>query len=286
MDSPTIDQVQELALRCLGDAGIEVTVTEGGIKTEDGVFGLEPLRCRLAGHDRDTWLELVRDHFEALVAIEPVVPDSFAEARPRLRSAVVSEKDLGWFDGALMERTIADGLGERLMIRHGSVGMTVTAETMQSWDVNPDEVWEAARDGSVWDEAIVRDVFRRGSVIFTAIRGGIWTSTRITDLDRFVDSRLDFGVVAVVPARDEVLFHQVRDETFAEAAVAMLEHAGRSYMEAPYPVGCDLHWWGEGRLHRIGTPGPDGYRYLRVPEFSDTLRRLEADLEGGAEGTG
>src|SRR5690606_37187569 len=95
------------------------------------------------------------------------------------------------------------------------------------------------------------------------------------DLGRYLASYPNFGALVAVPTRDEVLVHQIRDEEFTDAALAMLSHAANSYVESPLPVGCDLFWWNEGNLSRICTPAEDHYRYIRVPEFSSMLWRLE-----------
>ncbi|MPZ53050.1 MAG: hypothetical protein GEU79_10025 [Acidimicrobiia bacterium] len=278
MAAPTRDQVQELAMQVLDELGVEVTITDEGLESEEGVFGLGPLRARLGDYGEEDWVGLVRAHFEGLLRVEVVVPESYDEARTRLRSAVISEHAMGMFDGALMERPLVDGLGERLMLRHGSMGMTVTEDVASSWGVEMEQVWKEARERSIWDESVIRDVYMKEGLTFTAIRGGIWTSSRVLDLDRFIDPRIDYGVLTVVAARDEVLFHQIRDDRFAEAAVAMIEFAGLGFDETPFPVGCDLHWWFGDRLHRVGAPSHDGYRYLQVAEFSETLTRLERDL--------
>lgn len=275
--APTTDQVVELALAYFASADQDVTITDEGLTTGDGkVFGLEPLRRRLAGRDASEWDEAVREHFDLLVRIDPAMPASFAEAAPNLRSAVIASVDLGMFDGAIMERPLVDGLGERLMLRRGALGMTVTAETVAGWDVDTDRVWKRARDGALWDEPVDRQSFRVGAgVSYWALRGGRWTSTRVLGLERFLDRRVDYGALVAVPARDEVLVHQIRDDRFTDAAMAMLSHVAASYSESPLPVGCDLFWWCDGRLERICTPAEDRYRYIRVKEFSAMLWRLE-----------
>ncbi len=285
MEAPTIDQVVELALAYFSHADQDVTVVDEGLSTDDGrVFGLEPLRRRLAGRDASQWEEAVRDHFDLLLGVEPVLPDTFAEAAPNLRSAVISSVDMGMFDGAIMERPLVDGLGERLMLRHGALGMTITAETVAGWEVDPDQVWARARDGALLDEPVDRVTFHLGhGVSYWALRGGRWTSTRVLGLEEFLGGRKEFGALVAVPARDEVLVHQIRDERFTDATMAMLSHVATSYAESPLPVGCDLYWWNEGRLERICTPAEDRYRYIRVPEFSAMLWRLERVTEASRQ---
>lgn len=282
MDTPTPEQVIELALAYFADVGMEVRLTDEGLTSAEGmVFGLEPLRRRLAEHDVSEWPERVRGHFEVLLSADPTMPASFEEAAPNLRSAVISEVDLGLFDGAIMERPLIEGLGERLMLRRGPLGMTVTAETVEGWDVNPAAVWARARDGALWDEAVHRRPFSVGELArYTAIRGGRWTSSQVLGLERHLSDRVEYGALVAVPARDEILVHQIRDRSFADAALAMLSHAMSSYVESPLPVGCDLYWWWEGGLARICTPAEDRYRYVRVPEFSAMLWRLEEATAG------
>ncbi|HZD06478.1 MAG TPA: hypothetical protein VE173_16315 [Longimicrobiales bacterium] len=267
----------ELALVYLTGQGVEVEVTDDGLASGDGrVFGLEPLRRRLALLPSRQWSEAVASHFTVLLGTDPEMPASFGQAAPNLRSAVVAEADLGWFDNALMERSLVDGLGERLMLRRGAVGMTVTAETVAGWEADPDMVWERARDGSLWDEPVERQLIRHGGgAHIVAVRGGRWTSTRVLAVERYIDPRLPYGALVAVPARDEILIHQIRDESFTEAALSMLSQAAASYVESPLPVGCDLFWWSEGRLHRICRPGDQHYEYIKVPEFSAMLWRLE-----------
>jgi hypothetical protein len=276
MEAPTADQLVELALTYFADTDVEVTLTDEGLATVDGrIFGLEPLRRRLACHPAAEWADRVRQHFDVLLAADHEMPASFGEAAANLRSAVVAEVDLGLFDGAIMERPLVDGLGERLMLRRGILGLTVTEETVTGWTTDPEQVWETARQNSLWDEPVHREDFRIGSASYQAIRGGRWTSTRVLDLDRYLDRRVDFGALVAVPARDEVLIHQIRDGGFTDAALAMLSHTVDSYAEAPLPVGCDLYWWSGSELARICTPAEDRYRYIRVPEFSAMLWRLE-----------
>lgn len=280
MHAPTVDQVVELALTYFAVAGVEVTIGDEGVTTPEGqIFGLEPLRRRLAEVGETGWGEAVGRHFDLLRNVDTILPPSFDAARPHLRSAVVAEADLGLFEGAIMERRLTDGLGERLMLRRGQLGMTVTAEAVGAWDVAEEEVWAQAREGSLWDEPIHRREFRlAGGVAYSAVRGGRWTSTRVLALDRHLDRSPQYGALVAVPARDELLLHQIRDETFADAALAMLSHAASSYVESPLPIGCDLFWWCAGRLARICTPGQDRYLYVRVPEFSAMLWRLEEAL--------
>lgn len=276
MNGPTVDQVVELALEFFAHRAVTVSLTDEGLTTEDGrIFGLEPLRRRLAGHESAEWPERVRSHFELLLAADHEMPPTFAAAAAGLRSAVVAAVDLGLFEGAIMERPLVDGLGERLMLRRGALGLTVTEETVHGWLTDVDEVWAAARQNALWDEPVHREEFRIGSTRYSAIRGGRWTSTRVLDLDRYLDRRLDFGALVAVPARDEVLIHQIRDEGFTDAALAMLSHTVDAYVEAPLPVGCDLYWWSGSELARICTPAEDRYQYIRVPEFSAMLWRLE-----------
>jgi hypothetical protein len=275
--APSTHQVVEMALAYFARVGEEVTLTDEGLTTGDGrVFGLEPLRRRLAGRPPEEWPEGVDSHFDTLLAADPTMPGTFAEASPNLRSAVISEADMGLFEGAIMERHLVDGLGERLMLRRGSLGMTVTRDTFETWEVDAETVWKTARNRALQDEPVHTVTFRvdRGTH-YLAVRGGRWTSTRALAIDGVLGGETEYGALVAVPARDEVLVHRIRDEGFTDATLAMLSHAVSSFVESPLPVGCDLFWWSEGRLARICTPGEDRYRYIRVPEFSAMLWRLE-----------
>lgn len=53
---------------------------------------------------------------------------------------MIAESDMGLSDGALLERKLVDGLGERLKLRRGEVGMTVTREVVCSWGVAESDV--------------------------------------------------------------------------------------------------------------------------------------------------
>ncbi len=277
-DAPTPARIVELALEYFASVGIEVMVTDEGLTTDDGrVFGLEPLRRRLGERRPEEWPEAVRVHFDTLLSVDPAMPATFREAGPQLRSAVIAEGDLGLFDGALMEQPLVDGLGERLMLRRGPLGMTVTRETVASWEVEPQHVWERARSGSLWDEPVHTERFRvaDGAVRYAAVRGGRWTSTHVLAVGRYIGAHHPYGALVAVPARDEILIHRIRDASLTDAALAMLSHAMSSYVESPLPVGCDLFWWDDGALYRICTPAEGHYRYIRVPAFSAMLWRLD-----------
>lgn len=276
MDTPTTADVLQLALAYLASVDLEVDVSDEGLTTSDGkVFGLEPLRRRLADRDPSEWEEAVRSHFEVLLAVEPDMPATYDAAAPHLRSAIVAEADMGMFDGALLERPLVEGLGERLMMRRGVLGMTITREVVDGWGAEEETVWQRARDGSRWDEPVHTEPFSVAGTRYLAVRGGRWTSTRVLFVDEYLIGDRSFGALVTVPARDEILIHQIRDETFTDAALAMLSHTVASYGESPLPVGCDMFWWNAGELARICTPGDDRFRYVRVPEFSAMLWRLE-----------
>lgn len=280
MAAPSLDQVVEMALEYFAATGIEVSVGDDGIRTADGrIFGLEPLRRRLGTVSVGEWADAVDHHFSLLLGADPDVPERFEEAAAGLRSAVVAEADLGLFEGALVERKLVDGLGERLMLKKGPLGITVSADALARWDTAPARVWAKARSGSLWDEPVERHEIRVGPrTRFGAIRGGRWTSTHVLAIDRILKKPTEYGALVAVPARDEVLFHQIENESFADAALAMLSFAGSSYAESPLPIGCDLYWWSPPGLKRICRPGRERYEYVRVPEFSAMLWRLEETL--------
>ena len=277
-----------MALEYFAATGIEVALGDDGIRTTDGrVFGLEPLRRRLATISAGEWAEAVAHHFSLLLGADPDVPETFEEAAAGLRSAVVAEADLGLFEGALMERKLVDGLGERLMLKRGPLGITISADAVANWDTAPARVWAKARSGSLWDEPVERHEIRVGPrTRFGAIRGGRWTSTHVLAIDRNLKRPAPYGALVAVPARDEVLFHQIENESFADAALAMLSYAGSSYAESPLPIGCDLYWWSAHGLKRICRPGRERYEYVRVPEFSAMLWRLEETLMRNASSRG
>lgn len=277
MHAPTTDQLVEMALEYFAAHGVEVEFGDGGLTAPDGrVFGLEPLRRRLGDVSREDWKRALESHFDLLLSVDPAQPESFEPAVPNLRSAVIAAADLGMFDGALMERPLVDGLGERLMLRRGPLAMTVTTDVVEGWQVDPELVWRRAREGSLWDEPAERVPFSAGPAArFTAVRGGRWTSTRILAMERYVDPDSPFGALVAVPARDEILYHRIEGRSFTDATVAMLEHVADSFMSSPLPVGCDLFWWRSGSLWRICRPGDSHYHYIRVPEFSAMLWDLE-----------
>lgn len=275
---PTPHDIIELALAYFARVGEEVAATDEGLTTPDGrVFGLEPLRRRLASQDVSEWETGVAHHFDTLRAADPTMPESFEAARPNLRVAVIAESDLGLFDGAIMERPLVDGLGERLMLRRGSLGMTITRAVCAGWQVEVDSVWQAARRASLLDEPVHTERFRigPGAAHYLAVRGGRWTSTRVLAIGEVVGADAEYGALVAVPARDEILIHRIRDAAFTDVTLAMLSHAVASFAESPLPVGCDLFWWNRDELARICTPGESTYRYIRVPEFSAMLWRLE-----------
>ena len=77
-DAPTPAQIVELALSYFAAVGVDVRVTGDGLATDDGrVFGLEPLRRRLADRDPAEWEEAVRSRFDTLLAVDPSMPATF-----------------------------------------------------------------------------------------------------------------------------------------------------------------------------------------------------------------
>jgi hypothetical protein len=286
MDDPTIDQLVEMALQYFAGRGVEVELGDAGLTASDGrVFGLEPLRRRLADVPSSDWVTALESHFDLLLTVDPGQPEQFELAAPNLRSAVIAATDLGLFDGALAERPLVDGLGERLMLRKGPLAMTLTTEVVDGWGVDREMIWSKARDGSLWDEPVERVGLRSDSGAgFNAVRGGRWTSTRILAMERYVDPSSPYGALVAVPARDEILYHRIGDRSFADAALAMLEYVSSSFLSSPLPVGCDLFWWRSGRLWRISRPGDSHYEYIRVPEFSAMLWQLEEATQAAADG--
>lgn len=98
-------------------------------------------------------------------------------------------------------------------------------------------------------------------------------------LESHLESAAPYGVLVAAPARDEALFHHIQSDNFVDIGVAMVRHAAKTFAASPLPIGADLYWW-NGELHRIATPGPEAFRYIRVPEFTEMLVRMEGDLAG------
>lgn len=273
-DGPDYDTVSALALDYFASAGIVPEVTPDGLKLEGGeVFGLEPVRRRLAAMPQVEWVGAITRHFDLLMNVDHSMPETFADARLALRSAVVDAASMGLFDGALFERPLTDGLGERLMLRRGETGMTVTAETVEGWGTDHAQVWSTARANTLDAEPYRVDRFDS----YVAYRGGRWTSTRLLDIANYPGTT--WGSVVIAPARDEVLAHRIVDDGFTDAVLAMLAHAVDSFVSSPLPLTCDVYWAHDGRLDRICEAGGERFKYIRVPEFSAMLWQLEADIE-------
>ncbi len=242
-------------------SGRSVGITWGGdVVTETRTgreWGLASLAQLAASTPEDHWTEMVQRHFDSIAALDVAIPERFEEAAPRLRVRLGPRPP---HISMYIWRRVAAGLVETLMLQLHGAARNVPPETVAGWEVDPEVVWKKARDNTLWDDPVERELMispTGGRVVH--VTGGFFASSRLLVLDRYLPVRRRQGALAMLPRRHSLLYIEVGERRrLYKDLDALLELGNRFYLEGPGSSTGDVFWWRAGEIRRLMRAGRSG----------------------------
>ncbi len=247
-------------------SGRSVGITwRGDVVTETRTgreWGLASLIQLAASTPEDRWTEMVQRHFDSIAALDVAIPERFEEAAPRLRVRLGPRPP---HISMYIWRRVAAGLVETLMLQLHGAARNVPPETVADWEVDPEVVWKKARDNTLWDDPVEREIMispKGGRVVH--VTGGFFASSRLLVLDRYLPVRRRQGALAMLPRRHSLLYIEVGERRrLYKDLEALLELGSRFYLEGPGSSTGDVFWWRAGEIRRLMRAGRSGLDHCR-----------------------
>jgi hypothetical protein len=279
MPTPTVFNHQyllDLVKEQLGDH--VVAVEDDGWTVHDqtvgAAFGLVNLAQHLDGIDEELWPGPVRDWVQRLLRIRPAETSDYHQAAPRLRVRLAADASHpGW----AVHRRVCDGLDEMLMLRNDVGCETVNEDQLAAWGQPAEQVWNEAREHTIWDETRQRRILARGKSRVVWVRDSFFASSLLLNLDHLISRSNSHGALAMAPCRDALLYVEMKTAEVVHQAAAMMEIGSQWYVDGPGSISPDLFWYRRGgHVERIARAEGGGYQSCWGPEFSSALAALES----------
>ena len=124
----------------------------------------------------------------------------------------------------------------RCTVRRGNV----PPETLIAWEIEPEVVWKKARDNTLWDDPVDRELMispKGGRVVH--VTGGFFASSRLLALDRYLPVKRRQGALAMLPRRHSLLYVELGEEQRLYKDLEALLHLGNLF----YRRGSRLVYW-------------------------------------------
>jgi hypothetical protein len=277
----TAEQHQRLIDLVLSRVGDGATVAADGLAIAGpggAVMGLTNLAKTVRDLPESEWIRAIEPYLP-LFKSPPEVPARWSDAKSNLRIRLAADaSDPGW----AVYRRVCEGLDQMLLWKTNCGAVTVSEQNIETWQIEPDEVWRAALEHTIWDEPRQRRILEKDGVRIVWVRHSFWASSVLLSLGHLLSPVNRFGAVVMVPVRDALLYAEVNDERVVHASAAMIDLGGRWFVDDPGAISPDLFWY------RTTSTGKDISRIVRERNrryepcwgsaFSEALAELSADL--------
>ena len=249
------NRLRELVADHFSSRGMQITLGADVVTEASGrQWGLASLMQVAAAIPEGRWPELVRRHFDDIAGLDTAIPDRFEDASPRLRVRLGPRPD---HIAMYTWRRVGPGLVETLMLQMHGAARNVPPETLIAWGIEPEVVWKKARDNTLWDDPVDRELMispKGGRVVH--VTGGFFASSRLLALDRYLPAKRCQGALAMLPRRHSLLYVELGEEQRLYKDLEALLHLGNLfYREGPGSTTGDVFWWRKGEIRRLIRPG-------------------------------
>lgn len=259
------DRLRQLARRSPAFIGMRVVVHDNHVEVthpESLVLGFESISATLAGAPAGQWPELVDEHFRRIIAlgtgdrsdVEGPTESVLPHTRLYLTTSTSEAAEVASYGVEL-----APGLLQVLAFDRPDTIVIMTDEDVRRHGF--DRLYDAGAQnlaGELPDrflEAGNGVYYLRGSDYVSALLLVIpWVIETVTGV-----ADAPYGALVAIPARDQLLFHVLRDEN-AAGALAALEEIGQlaaeCYENSSHQLSSLVYWW---RPMPVGALEPVGY---------------------------
>ncbi|GAA0611173.1 hypothetical protein HPO96_21985 [Kribbella sandramycini] len=248
LTGPQVGRLVCLALAVVRRLGYELMYRDGVLQPTDPrasgpILGLSNLARAIAHQDPAGWPQAVERHFTDLIRrLEEGVPDPPADPERALVQRLVPRAALP----AEWTADRPDFLPGLLSVPAAEQGDVVTMF------LNPSDLgltWSAAEGfglANLRRRTDTVDFVDVGGVQIAALTGDSFTASRALVIDAVLRDSLAIstppsGLLVALPSRDLLLIHVIRDLGAIPALGHLINHAVRTYNQAPGPLSPDVH---------------------------------------------
>jgi hypothetical protein len=242
---------------------------------EDEALGLTNLAqlCRAAGIE--TFPVVISSHFDALIAgrgdreLAGQLGADLTAARPHIKMRLYSRDTFSGGSEQFILRDVADDLTAVLCYDLPSNVVTVTADSINKWGVERDELYyQALANQRRTERGPVEDIDVGGAVIKAMTGESFFVASNLLLLSDFMPADVPFGALAAVPNRHTAL----------RAIDAMVVMASNLCAEGPGSISPNLFWWRDGVIRTLPTrETEEHYEFVPPDDFVNEV--LEALAE-------
>jgi hypothetical protein len=259
--------------------GDELAVTRPG-STEPVRTYLTNLRQWVAQEPEEHRAAIVSDFVGSLVAATEVEDDDvldlndFRFVRPLLRTRLYAEDFRA--DLEVVQRTVAPGLVEILVVDLPTSLLIVNAETVAGWGAGPDEVFGIARENVRADGPLEIEDRDFDGVRLCSLGGETEYVTAHALWAGDYPVTGTHGALIAVPAQGVVHACPVHGDDMPGAMNMLIRLAWAGYQDGPRSVSPNVYWWRDGELRLAGAVAANGddLEVSISSEFQILLERL------------
>src|SRR3954447_620480 len=257
-------------------------IREGIVADRDVRFGLQNLAQKCRAEPRESWPQIVRDHFDSLFApgntLESLTPD---QASAALRARLLEDDFMAHVDWEPVTRRVAEDL--QLVLAYDLPDQVVIAARERLMELGDEpELWERAiaqtrAEPGIQIERIevqANDQLDRVP-LWTVVGDSFFTAAHALWADELDPPTAALGTLVAVPNRHVVLAHPIRDDSVIGVLSHMISLAARFHREGPGSISSDLYWLRDGQLTRLRAwEDDDGLHFEPGREFESILGSL------------
>lgn len=245
----------------------------------DGEVSLHNLVALWAQSGDRARRDLVSTHLsQALGALERAAltaEQTLAVLRPRVWDSDTVAR-LGEAGDRLYVRPVAPGIEAMLSLDLPDAVVNLGQEDAARTGLTDDELWQHAI-GQIDDGVEVGHQEIQGVRITHG--DGFFITSRILDLQRFVEPLDPDGALVVVPRRQLIAWRPIADGEIIGAVAFMARLAAQQFEKGPGSLVPEVYWWRPGRIEHIGVRIDGEQSDIQASdEFVDMVERRD---EGG-----
>lgn len=255
-------------------SGALVPVGKDGVQVQGGMSaGLTNLARTVAGLPRQRWRTAVAAHFDQLTSPDrpPPIPHNLDnELYLRLVCASTIDPEMAqrvpeFAPGVLAVPATYVGRAVAMHFDTASLGVTQEDSTRIG----------LANLRRIRDEI---DTVHFGGAELTVLTGSMFTASRALVFDTVLRDSLHvenptYGCFVVIPARDLMLVHVLRDQTMMKALQQLITIAATLFSTRPGPVSPHVYYVTDHEWHQL-TDHAGEVRLHAVSQLEDAARRL------------
>ena len=243
------DRLRHLARRSPAFIGMRVVVHDDHVEVthpESLVLGFESLSATLAGAPSGQWPDLVDEHFRRIVAlgtadrsdVEGPTETVLQRARLYLTTAGSEAAEV-----ASYAAEIAPGLLQVIAFDRPDTIVTMTDEDVRRHDF--DRLYDAAAQNLAGE---LPDRFHEADGVYY-LRGSDYVSALVLVIPWVIETLTGtadapHGALVAMPARDQFLFHVIRDTAdVPSAADEVGQLAAECYANSAHQLSSLVYWW-------------------------------------------